>query len=55
MAHCLPAPQRNAEDRATLGEQVQRRGGLCGDCRVAATPIGHTHAQAQPPDAVGGG
>ena len=50
MGHCFPLPNTNAEDRATPAEQVQRRGGLCGDGRIAATSIGHTHAQPQPPD-----
>ena len=51
----FPLPNTNAEDRATPGEQVQRRGGLCGDRRIAATGVGDAHTQPQPPDAVAGG
>lgn len=51
----LALPNTNAEDRATPREQVQCRGGLCRDRRIAPTRIGDTHTQPQPPDAVAGG
>ena len=40
----------DAEDGATAGEQMQSRGGLCGDRRIAPTGIGHPHTEPQPPE-----
>ena len=44
-----------SQDRPSAGEQVQRRGGLRGDSRVASTGVCHGHAEAQAAESVAGG
>ena len=44
----------DAQDRASAGQQVQRRGGLRRHGRVAAPRVGHAHTKAQPAQTVAG-